>query len=228
MKSILKFFFLLAILAISTSAQGQNLNTCLLLDMPFDGSIADQGPNSYSTSFTGGTPNYTTDRKGVASGAVVLDGINDFITLNGNSPVITTTSFSISVWIKMSGSGGGVHNRNSVFSQRDDATGNVSAVVINTNSSGDMMVTVNKSGSNVVAVIANPNLVYNQWYHIVMVVSGSTLSYYFNGQLFGTTNILGTGNYNSSVDYVNIGRHRNALTNSGFFNGAIDDKTRIG
>ncbi|MDP4662499.1 MAG: T9SS type A sorting domain-containing protein [Salibacteraceae bacterium] len=222
MKSILKLLFLFVGLTFSGFAQSQNLNTCLILDLPFDGSIADQGPNNYSTSSVN-TIGFTTDRNGLANGAVLLNGVDDFITLNNNLPIINSDSFSISCWIKMNGLGGGIHNRNSVFFQRDDATGNTSALGINTDPFGTMRATARRSNSAVSGIVDSPSLDYGQWAHIVVTMHGDTLIFYQNGQNIGATLITGNGNYHTSIDYVEIGRHRNVSINSGFFNGAIDD-----
>lgn len=200
----------------------QSSPNCLILDLPFDSSIQDQGPNNYATSSIN-TLEFTEDRNGVAHAAVLLNGVDDFITLNGNVPIINTDTFSIACWIKMNGLGGGIHNRNSVFFQRDDVTGNTSALGINTDPFGSMRATARRSSSSISGIVSSPSLDYGQWAHIVVTMYGDTMTFYQDGQNIGATLITGNGNYHTSIDYVEIGRHRNVSINSGFFNGAIDD-----
>ncbi len=68
-----------------------------------------------------------------------------------------------------------------------------------------------------------PKKNYNQWHHYAITVDSNDLIFYIDGVEIDRTSNNQAGDYVTSIDYVDIGRHRRNGINGGFFNGVIDD-----
>lgn len=158
-----------------------------------------------------------------AGEAVSLDGDGDYVVFLSN--IINTTTFTIEAWAKMNGQGGGSVSENPLFEQRDDAVGgsDKSTIIFNTErDNGNTALRIRSSIGFVDSVeYTSPN--YNEWHHYAGVVYSETIYLYIDGILVDSASNTQTGNYITSIDYVDIGRHRFAGQNGGFFYGLIDE-----
>jgi hypothetical protein len=169
-----------------------------------------------------GTNNGATVSKGLfGTESFEFDAQDDYIDLG--SPIIDTEEFTVSIWAKYYGTGGGTVGQNVIFQQRDDTGGNNhSAITMFAEYSGESRASVRSSNGsgNTIAVPAQGA---NKWHHYVFSVNSSELKLYINGVLQGTEPNTQSGNYTTSIDYVDLGRHVYSSTTAGLFNGKIDE-----
>ncbi len=154
--------------------------------------------------------------------ALRFDGHNDYVSFNEN--IITSTILTIEAWAKMDGRGGGDMELNSIFQQRDDETGdNRSAVVLTAeNADGNVASTI-RSNTGSADVVASPSPDYGEWHHYTVVVDTTALYLYLDGILLDSTTNTQTGDYTTSIDYIDIGRHSYSGLDQGFFDGLLDE-----
>lgn len=153
-----------------------------------------------------------------------LDGNGDYVSFAKN--IITTTEFTLAAWANQYGLAGGRYNTNIIFSQRDDAGGNdrcaIALMTERTDSLPEAAVGIrSSSGSN--QALLHPKKDYNQWHHYAVTVDSNDLIFYIDGVEVDRTSNNQAGDYITSIDYVTIGRARMGRTDTGFFNGVIDD-----
>ncbi|MEM9820201.1 MAG: hypothetical protein AAF985_03990 [Bacteroidota bacterium] len=95
MKNILTFLLYLSIVPICSSQD------CLLADYHFDGNADDQTGNNFHD--YPDAPQLIEDRFGNPESAYLFDGVNDYIKLNEDQAIITSSDFTITVWVRMNG-----------------------------------------------------------------------------------------------------------------------------
>ena len=152
-----------------------------------------------------------------------LDGDGDYVMLSAK--VIQTRQFTIEAWANMFARGGGRYGQNPVFQQRDDLTqwGGKSTIVFLPQNKADVTMFCVRSSDSLLQCIREPAPKYGEWHYYAAVVDNNSLFLYIDGELVASTRTLQTGDYITSIDYIDIGRHRYLQTDVGFFNGAIDE-----
>jgi len=167
-------------------------------------------------------PNWTT---GMIDGALEFDGVDDYVSLSQNA--ITTTEFTLAAWANHYGPGGGETNTNRLFSQRDASVGNNHcAISLNSENAIGTARAVIRSSSGSVQFLDAPKKDYNEWHHYAMTIDSADFIFYIDGVEVNRTTNNQSGNYITSIDYVDIGRGKSVEGDLAFFNGAIDE-TRI-
>jgi hypothetical protein len=148
--------------------------------------------------------NFTVGKVGTA---VRLNGSNESM----NAARDTSTTFTISAWIKM--------NRLDVEQVliSNDSSG-IGGYTIRISSTGKLTLDVKKSsGSTITSLIAGTTLSINQWYHIAISRDGKAKNIYINGKIAtGVTRTEGVGVGGA----VSIGRGK---LNDRYFSGMIDE-----
>ncbi len=167
-----------------------------------------------------------TNAEGILGGALRFDGINDYVSLP--QLAVTSREFTIAAWANHFGRGGGPDHVNVIFSQRDDSTGNGKCALTLATESRVLDPTpyaasVIRSSSSSAQEITSPRMPYYEWHHYAMTLSGDTFIFYIDGVVVGSESNLQTGNFTTSIDYINIGRERWSGYDRRFFNGLIDD-----
>jgi hypothetical protein len=156
--------------------------------------------------------------------ALYLDGNGSYVQLFGN--VITSGEFTIEVYANMFTQGGGSLGQQPIFQQRDDLTedmGGKSAILFETeNHFGGPYFALRDEFGNVTRVAAEYQS-YGEWHHYAVVVDSDSISLYIDGVLHDQKKHYNTGNYTTSIDYIDIGRHRTKQNDLGFFHGLIDE-----
>ena len=154
--------------------------------------------------------------------AASFDGINDYLSIA--EPVISFEYFTIEFWVKMSGPGGGVDNVNAIFEQRDDTPqDNCSAIVIYTENSLDQAKYLVRSSNGNGQPLITESYNYNEWHHYAGVTSQNSLFFYVDGEIVDFTQNNQSGDYLTSIDHIDFGRHRYWNETSGLLNGQIDE-----
>jgi hypothetical protein len=223
----MKIIFTILLLAISINTFSQISCNGLVGYWPFSGNTMDASGNGYNGNNNGAT--LTTDRFGNSNSAYHFDGISNFITLNNNNSIINSKEFTISVWAKMDGPGGGLNNQNVLFEQRDDdATLDAKSTIllISDDNNGDTRFLV-RSSINTDALYeqaTNPKQQYDSWHHYVAILVNDTIRLYIDAVEVGKRVFTQTGDFTTSIDHVDIGSHRHTGGDlRGLFYGDIDD-----
>lgn len=157
--------------------------------------------------------------------SLFLDGEDDYAELL--NPAIHLTSYTIEVWAAMIGTGGGLEQQNSLFTQRDYSTGaNHCSILLNAENypAGSISRWNIRSNSGSEDMIDSPSPNYGEWHHYAGVVSENTISLYIDGSLVSVGENNQAGVYDVSIDHVDIGRHYHASSYlAGVFYGYIDE-----
>ncbi|MFQ6606086.1 MAG: LamG-like jellyroll fold domain-containing protein [Fidelibacterota bacterium] len=156
--------------------------------------------------------------------ALYLDGDGDYINLP--TIIINSPTFTIEAWARMEGLGGGNKTSNPIFQQRDDIPGDYHSAIIlyaeryEPNQTSTFWVRSNNNPANFVEY-PHPN--YGEWHHYAGVCDQNRIYLYIDGMLVDSTLNTQSGNYTTSIDYIDIGRHRFNLLDQGFFYGYLDE-----
>ena len=157
--------------------------------------------------------------------SLYLDGINDYVSIP--TPPVYTTEFTIEIWAAMLGTGGGLDQQNTLFSQRDYATGvNRSAILFTAENypAGSVTSLRVRSNQGETDVVSTQAPAYGDWHHYSGVVRLDSIYLYLDGVLVSTEVNSQAGEFDYSIDNVEIGRHYHSiLYEAGYFFGYIDE-----
>ena len=173
------------------------------------------------------SPNFTTDHRGRANSAILLDGVSEYVYMADNSS-LNPDALSVSLWIKPTT----VTNRMLIYnkSRFSDGTSELYSSLIKPNESGSG-ITINsdiKQNSNcqsgqgwqTLTFTSTPDL--SQWHHIVFTYSGRAARMYFDNVLLGQTDNLPATTIDSCPGGdLKFGAQSLALPQ--YFKGAMDD-----
>ncbi|GBD88411.1 hypothetical protein BMS3Abin03_02347 [bacterium BMS3Abin03] len=183
---------------------------------PFNGNANDVWGTNNGTFMNGTT--VSTDRKGNANSACLLDGVDDYVALTTYLP--ETDEISISVWVYYTKPGNQIAD---IIVDTDQPVAPAFRLDMHNTGIG---ITANKNGatlnkSNGTAVMGL-NL-ENGWHHIVWAMASDQSLIYLDGTLVGT--IVKTGsNVGDHADHAVIGAYYDGNPPfKNFFNGKIDD-----
>ena len=157
--------------------------------------------------------------------SLYLDGLDDYVSIP--NPLIYTTEFTIEIWAAMLGTGGGLEHQNTLFAQRDYATETGAAFIIlnaKNPTAGDMIRFNIRSTQGPNDIVEYPARDYAEWHHYAGVVGLDSLYLYLDGVLVSADVNRQTGDFDYSIDQVEIGRHfHSVLYEAGYFYGYIDE-----
>jgi len=173
--------------------------------------------NTGSQDVGGTNDGWTYNNRRWGQGALVFDGINDYVLVNQNSSINFQQSspFTIEAWVKPM-------TTNIAILNKQQNTTNEFVFSLFYDSTNHFLLSLAKQ--NVLGNNATSAQIYpvGQWYHVVGVSDGSNIYIYVNGILQGTTAIT-FSSATQSVANLYIGSYYNATS---YFNGVIDS-TRI-
>jgi len=153
-----------------------------------------------------------------------LDGEGDFVSLPAT--IISDHSFTIEAWASIEGDGGG-EGQNTIFEQRDDDVEfGHSAIILNAEVPyiGEVARFAIRASSSSTLSVQGPMFPYHEWHHYAGVVSSDSIFLYLDGALVDAIANSQLGNYDESIDHIDIGRHYYYPQYvAGFFNGYIED-----
>ncbi|MDO9578416.1 MAG: C25 family cysteine peptidase [Candidatus Cloacimonadales bacterium] len=154
--------------------------------------------------------------------AANFDGIDDYMDIVDN--VINTNYFTIEMWALMMGQGGGPRENNPIFEQRDDvAVDSHSAIVFFAQVNTYRTYLFIRSSSGSACITETDCQPYGVWKHYAGVVTPTMIYYYINGVIVDSTTNVQQGNYTTSIDYVDLGKHTYSGYTHAYFNGLLDE-----
>ena len=191
---------------------GTTLHTHLTFDAASGASVADASDNAHPGTLAGGAA-LAAGRKG---NAVLLDGIDDYVSLPANV-VADMADFTIAAWVWWDAS----RNYARIF---DFGNGEQHYMMLTPRTGHGVMrfaITTNH-GIGEVAVESTAALPTGQWVHVAVTLSGSTGSLYVNGALVGSNAAVHHAPFRLGATSQNwIGRSPYGV--DPYFNGKIDD-----
>lgn len=204
----------------TTSAPYSSLTGYWMFDCDTSSTAYDTTASNYDGTYNNGA--YYTTQNALYGSAATFDGTNDYVSWASN--LITTTNFTISGWARMQGAGGGGNKENPLFMQRDDTAGtNKSAINFFINSTLNASLFAIRSTGGDTQLVIYPVKPQNEWHYYAGVVNSTTISLYIDGVFVNSTVNTQSGNYITSIDYIQLGRHRYGGVDYGYFNGSIDE-----
>ena len=139
------------------------------LDEGTGGTALDQSGSGYNGTFVNGPVRSS----GRAGGAVTFDGVNDYIQVGAQPGLVMTTAMTISAWIRSTGSGGIIVNKEGEY-ELGIVSGTLRWAVAHGSPSG-------WDWTNTGWIVPA-----NQWVHVAMVYGNSEIRTYANGALVHT------------------------------------------
>ena len=219
----LTLIFFSCLLSGSINAQEIDLTDQLILHLPMDGDAIDYSGNEVPTIVVG--PELTEDRFGTQDRAYQFDGVDDSININNNLPLITSRSYTISLWVKILGKSHSVEFTNVFFEQRHDVANGASSTILFMGEYQGELVLFMRSSASPQSFKAQCDLSYDtQWHHFVARVDEQKhMEIYLDARLYCEGDFGNEGDFVSSIDHVNLGTHHHTKGLFGAFNGIMDD-----
>ncbi len=183
--------------------------SCLVAHYKLDGNAADSSGNAFNGTLSGTSP--TTDRFGNKNQALYFNGISDYVRLGTDADFTIRT---ISCWFKVDSF------------PTDGAYSLIFSSDFATNKYGFTGISVSNTGTNNInSTVGNNGKIYanaqkNTWYHYVIMVDGTWVKYYLNGQILDS---FANSNFNHSIDGDTKARLGTSRKGIGFLKGYIDD-----
>jgi hypothetical protein len=193
---------------------------------PFDGDFQEYGSENFPFQVNG--PELVAGMNGEPESAAYFNGLGTHINLNYDAPVITGSTFTIALWAKVLGPGGGALNNNLVFQQRDDDANG-------TTSKSTILFSVDNPDNNISFQIRKsesageyfyyPAAAYGEWHHYAVKYDNeSNVTIYLDGIEVVKESYQGYGDFVTSVDHVDIGIHTYFLDQlKGALNALVSD-----
>ena len=189
---------------VTTSSQGA-ANTALLLSYTNAGILDNAMMNDLETV---GNAQISTSVKKYGTGSISLDGTGDYLAVPSTPNLgFGSGNFTVEAWLYLTSAPTGA-NAMYVCDFRNGSTNNFGFGVIASSGNTKPYMFV---GSGPVDATGATSLSLNTWYHIAMVRSGSTVTYYLNGVSDatmttsfsqGTTGVTVGARYTGSTEYV--------------------------
>ncbi|MGE0635469.1 MAG: LamG-like jellyroll fold domain-containing protein [Bacteroidia bacterium] len=200
-------------------------STSLLVDLQMENTNADSSAYNQPV-LNYGSPTFTTDRHGNATGALNTTSGTIFLSNDQSGNFKCQFPFTFSTWIKSNALGA----RNPIFMNEDHGSA-YSGVWINLLQTGEVIASIGNGGvpgsASRKSATTTTQLVAGTWYHIAVVFNSlSDIDIYVNGAP-QTVTYSGAGDalyyYMVSGTAGKIGSGVNGSGTNAYFNGAIDD-----
>ncbi|MEK7606191.1 MAG: LamG domain-containing protein [Patescibacteria group bacterium] len=199
---------------------GSSLNSGLVGYWTFDGkNMTPKVMDSSGQENTGVLAGFTSTTTGVGriGQALIFDGSDDKVTV-GSSPLLTTTTFSLSAWIKLNNEALSIEREYIVFSQYNAGTGRTIFSADSRAANGNDAARFFIGGAGGIDVTTTTKVPENVWTHISVVSNAGVTQTYFNGVADGTG---ATATIIPESTGVQLGG--NSLLSTSYFPGVIDD-----
>ena len=136
-------------------------------------------------------------------GSVYFDGTGDYLSIADDVALDAFTDFTIEGWVYFNSAA----DSQVIVSKGWDAASTFSPYILYT-SSGGLVFTSSADGSSwgVLNASVIPNITVGRWYHFAVTRSGSTIRYFNNGALTGTSTLSAA--LMNSTHALTIGSHR--------------------
>ena len=209
-----------------TTVSAQNITRDLVLNIPFESRSLQDLSGFSNNGITVGSPTFTTDHKGRANSAILLNGQTDYF-YAPDAASLRPDSITLSLWVRVNSTANNMTLYNK--SRFSDSGGEQYSSLIKPAGNGITINTDIKQGSNCTIaknwqtfpVTSNIPLV-NIWRHIVFTYEKRTARMYLDGVLISEKNDLPA----DKIDDCIGGELKFGAQFSGgpqYFNGAMDD-----
>lgn len=203
----------------------QNLAEGLLVDYKFDGDLQDSSTNDYDAMNFGAT--FTLDRFGNPDGAILFDGIDDYVNFPNIEALKPDLPVSFSFWIRHDSTS---PDDRDVFNTSFEEDVNTGVYFNSQVSTGNYAVNFgdgssNYTGSSRRTYVTDKSIDTGKWRYIIITVSENTEMKIYVDCFDNEGAFSGSGgNLQYSSTPGAIGRHDRSLTDpANYFKGAIDD-----
>lgn len=227
MKNSYCIFLSLIFLLISNMAVSQFQLDSIIAYYPFRYNALDISGNDYHGVEDGAV--LTEDMFGNPDMAYNFDGYDDRIILNNDEPIITVMEFTLSVWAKAVGPGGG-NGTNMIFEQRcNSASQTAGSTIALAAEDGNGNIEFTLRGYNPPSPypiqIQYPAFPYGEWHHYVITcdTSDDMMRMFLDTDMVLIEPYVQVGNFHTNIDWVSIGAHHYFSAIKGAFNGDIDE-----
>ncbi|OIN57056.1 hypothetical protein BLX24_21895 [Arsenicibacter rosenii] len=203
-------------------------NTGLVLYLPFTNRSTADASGTGNNAQMVGKPTFITDRKGNPDGAILLNGLTDYLTIADHAS-LRPEAISVSMWVRPTVVGTAMQLFNK--SRFADSNSEQYAAQLKPSENGGsqqkVVVAFKQNGGCQVSrgwqeVVLYGLIQANQWYHLTFTLGGNVAKLYIGGQLFATNNTLpGNGYDNCLGGELRFGAQIKDYEY--FFNGAMDD-----
>lgn len=150
--------------------------------------------------------------------ALHFDKINDYATAaNASGLLVGKNTYSLSAWVYPTNPNPAYPNFDGILGIRNES--NCDFYILQLSATTYEARFRNSSGTPF--TIASPSVTLNQWQHLALVYDGTTLKFYKNGVLSGST--AATGSFNNATQALHLGRLPLNATTSFYFGGKLDD-----
>ena len=139
----------------------------------------------------------------IKGGTFIFDGINDKIDCGNDTSVQLTTSFSISVFLKISNTGDNIH----VVGRDDISVSSERSFSYGCKDSGEHRLLVSKNSSNVI-YFTTTDITDDVWRHIAVTYDTSDITFYENGKFKQTQ--TSAGSIDDTTSNLTIGASLNS------------------
>ena len=171
----------------------------------------DLSGNNNSGSLVNG-PTYSSD----SGGSIVLDGVDDGVTVPTKTTLQPPTSLTLESIFKINNYTNGMY----IISYSGNGLGAFVKYGFRLLTSGGVSANINPI-STVTALSSNINIILNTWIYATLTYDGASLRIYINGNLRNSTSVTGTMDYTTyaSPYYLSIGRKNEQ--EGGYVSGSI-------
>ena len=212
---------------VQTSTKPLTLKDGLIAYYPFNGNALDSSGNNNNPSVN--TATLTTDRFGNANSAYLFNGTNSYMQVPASASLDTSSSVSLSLWVKLNGFYTGQCAGNYCVCKGLDASTFYRVVVSDLayeNSIGNSVCnvpvdTMHESFYGFTTGSQTPVVHTGSWFHIVSTNDGTTANLYINGNLVSTNSNNDAPNANTNDLF--FGRYFDITRTPYWLNGVLDD-----
>lgn len=155
--------------------------------------------------------------KGQSFNGMSMDGIDDYVAVSGSSALVANLgSFSMACWVYPTNAAPSFPDFDGIMGFRNDANADFYVLQLSANTFEARF----RNSAGTMHTLTQGPVLLNQWQHLALVYTGSSLRFYHNGNLAGSMNATGMIT-NTSIP-LEIGRL--SFSNNPFYlNGNIDE-----
>lgn len=166
-----------------------------------------------------GTANGPIWSSGTFGGGMKFDGSNDYISVPHNSAQNSSSTLTLSAWIKLDT----LNRYNGIIGKSDTIWGNTAYAfrVINTNQLDILLTIAGNTGGGYAELASDTRLTSGTWYHVAAVFNKPNVTLYINGRA-DKTSTWNNDIYQSTTDLI-IGGYAYGMGLNYLMSGSLDD-----
>lgn len=174
------------------------------------GTTASDRSGNGNNGVVSGGPTWSTDTPSGKGCSLLLDGVNDIVTVPDSATLDITGSITMSIWIKSTGSNG----YSGLFNKTSGLTGYQLGLAASVGIRGDLY-----NGVTYISPGHTTPVLDGKWHHVVETYDGTTAKIYVDG--VAGSNLVGSGFLTVNAASLVIGS--DICCGGRLFNGSIDE-----